>query len=103
MHVFLWTIRLCRAPTRTSTSTYSHLDTVEYSRVRKVSAQHTTTRHTTTIHQREKDLRWDRRCSAAVIDFLRATEIDRRYRERGQEEDDPGGGGWKCRVEVAMR
>jgi hypothetical protein len=39
-----------------------------------------------------KDLLWDRRCSAAVIDFLRATEIGRRCRERGQEKDDPGGG-----------
>jgi hypothetical protein len=38
-----------------------------------------------------KDLLWDRRCSAAVIEFFRSTEIGRRYRERGQEEDDPGG------------
>jgi hypothetical protein len=39
-----------------------------------------------------KDLLWDRRCSEAVVQYLRATEIGRRVRERGQEEDDPGGG-----------
>jgi hypothetical protein len=30
-----------------------------------------------------KDLLWDRRCSAAVIEFFRSTEIGRRYCERG--------------------
>jgi hypothetical protein len=38
-----------------------------------------------------EDLLWDRRCSAAVIERFRSTEIGRRYRERCQEEDDPGG------------
>jgi hypothetical protein len=37
-----------------------------------------------------KDLLWDRRCSAAVIELFCSTDIGRRYRERGQE-DDPGG------------
>jgi hypothetical protein len=39
-----------------------------------------------------KDLLWDRRCSEAVDQFLHPMEIGRRVRERGQEEDDPGGG-----------
>jgi hypothetical protein len=39
-----------------------------------------------------KDLLWDRRCSETVVQYLRATEIGRRFRERGPEEDDPGGG-----------
>jgi hypothetical protein len=39
-----------------------------------------------------KDLLWDRPCSEAVVQYLRATEIGRRFRERGPEEDDPGGG-----------
>jgi hypothetical protein len=38
-----------------------------------------------------KDLFGDRRCSEAVIQFLRSTEVGRRFRERGLEEDDPGG------------
>jgi hypothetical protein len=38
-----------------------------------------------------KDLLWDRRCGEGVIGFLRSTEIGRRYRERGQEEEGPGG------------
>jgi hypothetical protein len=38
-----------------------------------------------------KDLFGDRRCSEAVIQFLRLTEVGRRFRERGLEEDDPGG------------
>jgi hypothetical protein len=38
-----------------------------------------------------KDLLCDRRCSEAVVRYLRATEIGRRVHERGQE-DDPGGG-----------
>jgi hypothetical protein len=32
-----------------------------------------------------------RRCSEAIIQFLRSTEIGRMFRERGFEEDDPGG------------
>jgi hypothetical protein len=39
-----------------------------------------------------KDLLWDRRCSEAVVQYLCATEIGRRFREQGPEEDDPGGG-----------
>jgi hypothetical protein len=39
-----------------------------------------------------KDLLWDRRCSEAVVQYLCTTEIGRRFRERGQQEDDPGGG-----------
>jgi hypothetical protein len=38
-----------------------------------------------------KDLLGDRPCSEAVIQFLRSTEVGRRFRERGLEEDDPGG------------
>jgi hypothetical protein len=38
-----------------------------------------------------KDLFGDRRCSEAIIQFLRSTEIGLRFRERGLEEDDPGG------------
>jgi hypothetical protein len=38
-----------------------------------------------------KDLFGDRRCSEAVIQFLCSTEVGRRFRERGLEEDDPGG------------
>jgi hypothetical protein len=38
-----------------------------------------------------KNLFGDRRCSEAVIQFLRSTEVGRRFRERGLEEDDPGG------------
>jgi hypothetical protein len=38
-----------------------------------------------------KDLFGDRRCSEAILQFLRSTEIGRRVRERGLEEDDPGG------------
>jgi hypothetical protein len=38
-----------------------------------------------------KDLFGDRRCSDGVIQFLRSTEVGRRFRERGLEEDDPGG------------
>jgi hypothetical protein len=38
-----------------------------------------------------KDLLWDRRCSAAVIEFFHSTEKGRRYCERSQEEDDLGG------------
>jgi hypothetical protein len=38
-----------------------------------------------------KDHFGDRRCSEAVIQFLRSTEVGRRFRERGLEEDDPGG------------
>jgi hypothetical protein len=30
-------------------------------------------------------------CSEPIIQFLRSTEIGRRFRERGSEEDDPGG------------
>jgi ribonuclease HI len=44
-------------------------------------------RRTTSI----KDLFGDRRCSEPIIQFLRSTEIGRRFRERGLEEDDPGG------------
>jgi hypothetical protein len=39
-----------------------------------------------------KDLLWDGRCSEALIQDRRATEIGQRFRERGQQEDDPGGG-----------
>jgi hypothetical protein len=42
-------------------------------------------------HTSMKDLFGDRRCSEAIIQFLRSTEIGRRFRERGFEEDDPGG------------
>jgi hypothetical protein len=38
-----------------------------------------------------KDLVWDRRCSEAVIEFFRSTDMGRRYLERGQEENDAGG------------
>jgi hypothetical protein len=38
-----------------------------------------------------KNLFGDRRCSEAVIQFLRSMEVKRRFRERGLEEDDPGG------------
>jgi hypothetical protein len=38
-----------------------------------------------------KDDFGDRRCSEAVIQFLRSTEVGRRFRDRGLEEDDPGG------------
>jgi hypothetical protein len=38
-----------------------------------------------------KDLFGDRRCSEAILEFLRSTEIGRRVRDRGLEEDDPGG------------
>jgi hypothetical protein len=34
-----------------------------------------------------KDLFGDRRCGEAVIQFLRSTEVGRRFRERGLEED----------------
>jgi hypothetical protein len=40
-----------------------------------------------------KDLFGDRRCSEAVIQCLRSTEVGRRFRERGLEEDHPGGYG----------
>jgi hypothetical protein len=38
-----------------------------------------------------KDHFGDHRCSERVIQFLRSTEVGRRFRERGLEEDDPGG------------
>jgi hypothetical protein len=37
------------------------------------------------------DLFGGRRSSEAVIQYLRSTEVGRRFRERGLEEDDPGG------------
>jgi hypothetical protein len=42
-----------------------------------------------------KDLFGDRRCSEPIIQFLRSTEIGHRLRERGVEEDDPEGCGYR--------
>jgi hypothetical protein len=38
-----------------------------------------------------KDLFGDRRCSEAILQFLRSTDIGRRVRDRGLGEDDPAG------------
>jgi hypothetical protein len=38
-----------------------------------------------------KDLFGDSRCSETILQFLRSTEIGRRFRERGLAEDGPGG------------
>jgi hypothetical protein len=35
--------------------------------------------------------RWDRRCSQATVQYLRVTEIGRRFLERGQEDALDGG------------
>jgi hypothetical protein len=45
-----------------------------------------------------KDFFGDCRCSNAVIQFLRSTEVGRRFRERGLEEDDRGYLTWGCGI-----